>query len=103
LASRSKPYNLDQEVPTKGPGLTSSITRRATQSLGAWRSDGAARWLFIWPAVLLIFGLSVFPLIAAVALSVSKLAFTQGNINLDFVGAFNYNQLLFGTERVHFL
>lgn len=53
--------------------------------------------------MLLIFGLSVFPLIAAVALSVSKLAFTQGNINLDFVGAFNYNQLLFGTERVHFL
>ena len=28
--------------------------RRATTSLGAWRSDGAARWLFIWPTVLVI-------------------------------------------------
>jgi len=84
-------------------GLTSSVTRRATSSLGAWRSDATARWLFMWPVVLLIFGLSVFPLIAAVALSVSRLVFANGNINLTFIGALNYNELLFGTERVHFL
>src|SRR3954454_13241819 len=57
----------------------------------------------MWPVVLLIFGLSVFPLIAAVALSVSRLVFANGNINLTFIGALNYNELLFGTERVHFL
>jgi multiple sugar transport system permease protein len=103
LASSPNPLNLDNGGPAEASGLTSSITRRATQSLGALRSDGALRWLFMWPAVLLIFALSVFPLIAAVVLSVSKLIFAKGAINLDFIGAFNYNQLLFGTERVHFL
>jgi multiple sugar transport system permease protein len=77
--------------------------RRATDTLGAWRSDGAARWLFIWPAVLLILALSVFPLVASVALSLSKLAFNPGGVQLNFIGFFNYQQLLFGLERSHFL
>ncbi|HEX7473585.1 MAG TPA: sugar ABC transporter permease, partial [Candidatus Limnocylindrales bacterium] len=70
---------------------------------GAWRSDGAARWLFIWPAVVLILVLSLFPLVASVALSFSKLAFNPGGVSLDFIGFFNYQQLLFGLERSHFL
>ena len=86
-----------------GPAPRRTATRRATDTLGAWRSDGAARWLFIWPAVLLILALSLFPLVASVALSVSKLAFNQGGVDLDFIGFFNYQQLLFGLERSHFL
>ena len=35
-------------------------TRRASSTLGAWKSDGSARWLFIWPTVLLILVLSIF-------------------------------------------
>jgi multiple sugar transport system permease protein len=86
-----------------GPDLTGRATRRASETLGAWRSDGAARWIFIWPAVLLILALSVFPLVASIALSVSKLAFNAGGVSLDFIGFFNYQQLLFGLERSHFL
>ena len=67
------------------------------------RSDGAARWLFIWPTVLLILALSIFPLVASLALSLSKLAFQQGGVDLNFVGFSNYQQLLFGLERTHFL
>jgi len=67
------------------------------------RSDGAARWLFIWPAVLFILCLSVFPLVGSFALSFSKLIFSSGGVNLNFIGLSNYQQLLFGTERVHFL
>ena len=77
--------------------------RRATQTLGAWRSDGAARWLFVWPAVLLILALSIFPLVASVALSVSRLVFNPGHVDLSFIGFSNYQQLLFGLERSHFL
>ena len=48
----SSDSSLDQEplepVPT-GSALRARATRRATDTLGAWRSDGAARWLFIWP------------------------------------------------------
>lgn len=77
--------------------------RRAITSLGAWRSDGAARWLFIWPTVLFILALSLFPLVASLALSLSKLAFQRGGVDLKFVGFANYQQLLFGLERSHFL
>ena len=77
--------------------------RRAITSLGAWRSDGAARWLFIWPTVLFILALSLFPLVASLALSLSRLAFQRGGVDLKFVGFTNYQQLLFGLERSHFL
>jgi multiple sugar transport system permease protein len=77
--------------------------RRAMTSLGAWRSDSTARWLFIWPTVLFILFLSLFPLVASLALSLSRLAFHQGGVDLKFVGFTNYQQLLFGLERSHFL
>jgi multiple sugar transport system permease protein len=71
--------------------------------LGAWRSEGAARWLFIWPAVLLILVMSLFPLVASVALSLSKLSFHPGGVDLVWVGFRNYDQLLNGLEKSHFL
>jgi multiple sugar transport system permease protein len=79
------------------------VSRRASSTLGAWRSDGAARWLFIWPTVIVILCLSLFPLIGSVALSVSKLSFHKGGVDLQLIGFSNYQQLLFGLERSHFL
>ncbi len=78
-------------------------TRRASSTLGAWKSDGSARWLFIWPTVIVILCLSLFPLIASVILSVTRLDFVKGAVNLKFVGFANYQALLFGLERSHFL
>jgi multiple sugar transport system permease protein len=104
LASSDSAFELDPEEPVpSGSALRVRAARRATDTLGAWRSDGAARWLFIWPAVLLILILSIFPLVASIALSLSKLAFHQGGIDLKLVGFANYQQLLFGLERSHFL
>ena len=37
-----------------GPEPGAEATRRGLSSLGALRSDAMARWLFIWPAVLVI-------------------------------------------------
>ena len=104
LASSDRPLHGDpgEPVPT-GSALRDRAARRATESLEAWRSDGAARWLFIWPAVLLILVLSIYPLVASVALSLSKLAFHQGGVDLKLIGFSNYQQLLFGLERSHFL
>jgi multiple sugar transport system permease protein len=84
---------------TSGPRLH----RRAIRSLGGWRSDGAARWVFIWPTVLVILFLSIFPLVASLTLAFSKLVFTKGKIEVDFVGFQNFQILLFGTERTHLL
>ena len=83
LASSDSVIDTEPGGPIQdGPALRARAMRRAT-SLGAWRSDGAARWVFIWPTVLVILFLSIFPLIASVALSVSKLAFHKGGVDLD--------------------
>jgi multiple sugar transport system permease protein len=57
----------------------------------------------MWPAVLVILLLSIFPTIASLLLSFAKLALQRGAFQVDFVGLSNYNSLLFGTERSHFL
>jgi len=67
------------------------------------RSDEAARWIFIWPTVLVILFLSLFPLLASIALSVSNLVLRKGGIDLNFIGLDNYMTLLFGTKREQFL
>ena len=104
MASSDSSLELKPEEPVpSGSALRGRATRRATETLDTWRSDGAARWLFIWPAVILILVLSIFPLIASVALSLSKLAFHQGGVDLKLIGFSNYQQLLFGLERSHFV
>ncbi|MEA2607725.1 MAG: multiple sugar transport system permease protein [Chloroflexota bacterium] len=104
MASSNRLFDEPSREPgLPGPAPRGAAARRAADTLGAWRSDGAARWLFIWPAVLLILALSLFPLVASLALSVSKLVFNPGRVDLSFIGFSNYQQLLFGLERSHFL
>jgi multiple sugar transport system permease protein len=104
LASSDRPLDIDprgvtSSDVTRGPGLR----RRAAGSLGSWRSDAAARWLFIWPSVIVILLLSIFPLLASLTLAFSRLAFQNRRIEVDFVGLQNFQILLFGTERSHLL
>ena len=101
MASSGRPLDLDPRgvtTPdvTRGPRLH----RRAIGSLGGWRSDGAARWVFIWPTVVVILFLSIFPLVASLTLALSKLVFAKGRIQIDFVGLQNFQILFFGTERI---
>jgi multiple sugar transport system permease protein len=104
LASPGRPVDQQPGEPIPmGSAPGTHITRRASSALGAWRSDGAARWVLIWPTVLLILALSVFPLVASFALSLSSVVFEHGGIALKFEGFKNYGQLLFGTEQSHFL
>src|SRR5262245_8325791 len=86
-----------------GPAPGVDTARRGIRSLGALRSDATARWLFIWPAVLVILLLSIFPLAASLVLALSNLVFKQGAIAIDFVGLDNFWSLLGGTERRTFL
>jgi hypothetical protein len=72
LASSDSPVATDSgSLTAAGQAPEARQPRRAITSLGALRSDGAARWLFIWPTVLFILGLSLFPLVASLALSLS--------------------------------
>lgn len=102
-SSGSSVASEPESLTVEGQALETDHPRRAIPSLGAWGSDAAARWLFIWPTVLFILFLSLFPLVASLALSLSKLSFHQGGVDLKLVGFANYQQLLFGLERSHFL
>jgi multiple sugar transport system permease protein len=104
LASSGRPLDLDPRGVT-APDVTRGprLHRRAIHSLGGWRSDGAARWVFIWPSVVVILFLSIFPLVASLTLAFSKLVFANRRLEVDFVGFQNFQILLFGTERSHLL
>jgi multiple sugar transport system permease protein len=83
-----------------GPGLGFRPRFRARLGID---SDRFARATFIGPAILIILVLSIFPLISSLYLSLSRLQFVKGGINIDFIGLENYANLLFGSQREHFL
>ena len=65
--------------------------------------DRNAGQVFILPAVLVILGFSIFPLLASLYVSLSRLRFDAGGVQLQFVGLENYARLVVGIDRPHFL
>jgi multiple sugar transport system permease protein len=63
----------------------------------------AVRTAFIWPALLVILFVSIFPLFASLYISLSRLELARGGFSFHFIGLANYRELLFGGERTHFL
>jgi len=70
--------------------------------LTAWVEHMAGN-VFIWPAVLVVLFLSIFPLILSLYLSLSRFKFVKGGFEIKFVGLANYRKLLAGSEKKHFL
>ena len=114
LASSDKPVDLDDPRGVAPPDATRGVTtlsevepaplpRRAFAYVGGWKSDAAARWTFIWPSVIVVLFLSIFPLFASLTLAFGKLVFQKGKVDVGFVGFSNFPNLLFGTERTHLL
>jgi multiple sugar transport system permease protein len=67
------------------------------------RLDRLAGPVFILPAVLVILAFSIFPLLASLYVSLTRLSFSEGGVHLTFVGLDNYAKLLVGIDRTHFL
>jgi multiple sugar transport system permease protein len=59
--------------------------------------------VFIWPAVLVVLFLAIFPLIISLYLSLSRFKFIKGGFQIKFVGLANYRKLLAGSQKTHFL
>ena len=95
----------------KNSSLTmhSEVAVRPVPLVRAWRQPLAARLdrhpgaVFILPAVLIILGFSIFPLLASLYVSLTRLSFAEGGVQLTFVGLSNYLKLLVGIDRTHFL
>jgi multiple sugar transport system permease protein len=67
------------------------------------RGTETAQNVFLWPALLVVLFLSIFPLIVSLYLSLSRLQFTSEGIDVRFLGPANYQTLLFGSEQAHFI
>jgi multiple sugar transport system permease protein len=101
------------EKPAAGTPVPGAPAERSGSSSSSVRGDRArplsarlepyARVLFLWPAVVLLVCLSIFPLFVSLYLSLARLEFVPGGFALRWVGLANYRKLLFGIEQEHFL
>src|SRR5437870_4724747 len=86
------------------PGLEAQIIPSPTElrTIDS-RAERLVRASFIWPALLVVLLLSVFPLLISLYLSLSRLQFVKGGFDVRFVGLENYRKLLFGSGQSEFL
>jgi multiple sugar transport system permease protein len=105
LASSDSSFDIESGGPVPaGSDQDRGARSRKFSSFGfARNTEGSARWIFIWPTVLFVLCLSIFPLVGSLTLAFSNLVFQKGRIQIDFIGFSNFQTLLFGLERSHFL
>ncbi len=74
-----------------------------TGSRAALGASFAVRAAFIWPALLVILFVSIFPLLASLYISLSRLRLRRGGFEFRFIGLDNFRELYTGGEQSHFL
>src|SRR5687767_9302447 len=93
---------LGREAPRPmNPGPQARPTSRLNMLMAS--SERWAGTAFVLPAVLALLFLSIFPLLVSLYISVSRFKLVRGGFELNFVGLANYQKLLFGNDREHFL
>jgi len=88
---------------TRDRRADAAVSERRTRSRASLGSTFAVRAAFIWPALLAILFVSIFPLLASLYISLSRLRLVRGGFEFRYVGLENFRELLFGGERTHFL
>src|ERR687898_241265 len=83
-----------------GPAIEDQTRRRSRASLGA---SFAVRAAFIWPALLAILFVSIFPLVVSLYISLSRLKLVRGGFRVRVIGLDNFRELYFGGGQRHFL
>ena len=89
--------------------MSSQASARALKAAASrWRTiadrlNRSAGSVFILPAVVIILGFSIFPLLASLYISLSRLGFSEGGVELKFVGLDNYAKLIVGVDHTHLL
>ena len=91
-----------------GPGLLGGGPGASLPAIGSarrdeWRNPRGARNAFLWPTLLVVLLLAIFPLVASLGLALSNLQFVQGGFKIKFIGLTNFSNLFFGADRTQFL
>jgi len=94
---------MSKAVDRPGAELVRSAPVSARLRAAAGWAERQATASFVLPAVLLLFFLSIFPLLVSAYLSLTRFLFVPGGFALRWVGVANYQKLLTGIERSHFL
>ena len=83
------------------------MTARASETAHplTWgeRIDRHSGRLMVLPAVIVLLGFAIFPLIVSAYLSLSRFALAPGGFTLKFIGLLNYKKLLTGSQQYHLL
>jgi multiple sugar transport system permease protein len=82
---------------------TRSALRQRTGSAAALGATSTVRAAFIWPALLAILFVSIFPLVVSLYISLSRLRLRRGGFDFTFIGLENFRELYLGGEQSHFL
>src|SRR5215212_11806804 len=93
------PHSLAQTEPSPESLLPQAGRLHGLTS----QKERLSRSSFLWPAMLALLFLSIFPLIISLYLSLARFDLAKGGFKLTFIGLANYRKLLFGSERTHFL
>ena len=93
---------MDAGTLTRGSASTSPSEAR-TRSQASLGSTFAVRAAFIWPALLAVLFVSIFPLLASLYISLSRLKLVRGGFEFRFIGLENFRELYLGGEQSHFL
>ena len=80
---------------------SASISSSQRQGIGQYLNKHAGN-VFILPSVIVVLLLSIFPLIISAYLSLSRLKFVKGGLDIEFVGLSNYRKFFTGSEKRHF-
>jgi multiple sugar transport system permease protein len=103
-SSASSSYEPRGPISSPGSGLDASISTPVAARRGTFTERiFAPRNVFLWPALIVVLALSIFPLIVSLYLSLSRLKFTANGIDIRFLGFGNYQVLLFGSEQIHLI
>src|SRR4051812_24187130 len=84
LASSDSQTQLDSRGPAAQPGLDSASRPVPLRRARPWDSNRVARLLFIWPTIIVVLFLSIFPLVVSLYLSLSRLTLTPSGVRIDF-------------------
>ncbi|MCC6456651.1 MAG: sugar ABC transporter permease [Caldilineaceae bacterium] len=84
-------------------GVSLRRERATTRSNRSSLQEGSIRNVLLLPSIGIVLLLSIFPLIASLFLSFSRVNFARGGVEIAFVGFSNYQKLLFGSQQRHLL
>jgi len=86
-----------------GPLNIASVAKVGKQPAKARRHDSTSRFALLLPTIVIVLFMSIFPLIISLYLSFTNVTFVRGGLKIVFVGARNYDKLLFGSNQRHLI